>query len=228
MQAILRQNNGNIDHTPGSNVAAGDVVVLGSFIAIALRDIAASTLGAVAVDGVFRGAKVAGAIAIGDPLYWDADGDPVGGTAGTGGLTVNGSLGNFAGYAIAAALDAGTTVDFVLASYSSPASFTSMPSATVAATGSAQGDAAAIQTGFTLVTAADATKGAKLPAAAAGKICVVKNSDAANAILKLYPATGDAINALAANAALSMAAKTSALLVAYDATTWYTTPLLPS
>jgi hypothetical protein len=56
----------------------------------------------------------------------------------------------------------------------------------------------------------------------------VKNADAANAILKVYPDTGDAINALAANAALSMAAKTSAVFVAFDATTWYTIPLLPS
>ncbi len=66
----------------------------------------------------------------------------------------------------------------------------------------------------------------KLPAAAAGKLAIVKNN--ANAVLKLYPNTDDAINALAANAALSMAAYTAALLVCYDATTWYTVPLLPS
>ena len=82
--------------------------------------------------------------------------------------------------------------------------------------------------GFAFVTGADGTKGAVLPAAVAGKVIVVKNSDAANAILKLYPASGDAINALAANASLNMAAKTSALLVCLDATTWYTVPLLPS
>jgi cobalamin biosynthesis protein CobD/CbiB len=57
---------------------------------------------------------------------------------------------------------------------------------------------------------------------------VIKNSDAANAVLKVWPATGDAINAIAANSALSMAAKTSALFVSLDGTTWYTTPLLPS
>lgn len=103
-----------------------------------------------------------------------------------------------------------------------------IPSATVAAAGNSQGTGAAIATGFTLVTAADATKGVVLPAAAAGKVCIVKNADAANAVLKVYPATDDAINAIAANSALSMAAKTSAVFVAYDATTWYTTPLLPS
>lgn len=103
--------------------------------------------------------------------------------------------------------------------------------AALAATGADQAGAAAIATGsfsFTHATAADGTKGIRLPAAAAGGVHIIKNSDAANAVLKVYPATGDAINALAANASLDMAAKTSAILVALDATTWYSIPLLPS
>jgi len=110
------------------------------------------------------------------------------------------------------------------------ASFTAMPkipTATVAATGSDQAGAAAITTGFTLVTAADDTKGVRLPAAAAGLQCIVKNG-VGNKILKVYPGTSDVINALSANASLDMAAATIAYLVAYDATTWYSTPLLPS
>jgi hypothetical protein len=103
-----------------------------------------------------------------------------------------------------------------------------IPSATVAATGAAQANAAAIASGFTLVTAADATTGVKLPAAAAGLVCIIKNADADNAVLKVWPNTADAINALSANASLDMAAKTSAVLVAYNATTWYSIPLLPS
>lgn len=103
-----------------------------------------------------------------------------------------------------------------------------MPSATVAAAGSIQGDATAFVAGFTLVTAADATKGAQLPAAAAGKICIVKNADAANAVLKIWPATGDGINAVAVNSAYSMAANTCSMFIAYDATTWYSLPLLAS
>jgi hypothetical protein len=103
-----------------------------------------------------------------------------------------------------------------------------LKSATVAATGSAQGDAAAVTAGFTLVSAADGTKGVILPAASAGLVVIIKNADAANAVLKVYPASGVAINALSANASYNMAAKTSMLLVAYDATTWYTVPLLAS
>jgi hypothetical protein len=101
-----------------------------------------------------------------------------------------------------------------------------MPSATVAATGTNQATAAAITTGFTLVSAADATVGVLLPAAAAGKICIVKNNAAA--VLKVWPAGTNAINAISASTNIAMASLTSAVFVAYDATTWYTVPLLPS
>jgi len=101
-----------------------------------------------------------------------------------------------------------------------------IPTATVAAAGDAQANAAAITTGFTLVSDADATKGVKLPAAAAGLVCIVKNN--ANAVLKVWPNTDDAINAVAANANGVLAAFTAATYVAYDATTWYTIPLLGS
>ncbi len=100
-------------------------------------------------------------------------------------------------------------------------------SATVAAAGSQQSDAGQLASGFSLVSAADDTKGVKLPAAVAGLVCIVKNN-VGDKTLELYPATGDAINAIAANSAITLAAVTSCLLVAYDATTWYTVPLLPS
>lgn len=101
-----------------------------------------------------------------------------------------------------------------------------VPTATVAATGTNQGNAAAIATGFTLVSGADGTKGVLLPVAAAGLVCIVKNGAAA--VLKIWPASGDAINALSVDAAFSVAASVGLLLVAYDATTWYSVPLLPS
>jgi len=72
-------HNGNsIDYTPGSNVAAGDVIVQGDLIGIAKLDIASGTLGALAVTGIFDLPKTAGsskAIAAGAKVYWDvADG----------------------------------------------------------------------------------------------------------------------------------------------------------
>jgi hypothetical protein len=107
--------------------------------------------------------------------------------------------------------------------------FTTMPiipAATVAATGTVQADAAAITTGFTLVTGADDAKGVKLPAAAAGLVCIIKVGDGAD--LKVWPNTGDAINAIAANNAMTVVDDVCFMLVALDATTWYTVPLLPS
>ena len=101
-----------------------------------------------------------------------------------------------------------------------------MPSATVAATGTNQATAAQIATGFTLVSAADATKGILLPAAAAGLTCVIKNNAAA--VLKIWPSSGDAVNAIAADSNYVLASLTSTVLVAYDATTWYSVPLLAS
>lgn len=97
----------------------------------------------------------------------------------------------------------------------------------VAAAGSTDADAAALGAGINIVSAADGTKGVKLPTAVAGKVIIVKGT--ANAILKVYPNTGDGINELTVTTgALSMAAKTAAIFVAADATTWYSIPLLPS
>lgn len=98
---------------------------------------------------------------------------------------------------------------------------------TVAATGSTNADAAALVAGRNIVTGADGTKGVILPAAAAGLTVRVKNNT--NAVLKVYPNTGDQINALTVTTgAISMAAFTSADFDAYNATNWYTTPLVPS
>lgn len=103
-----------------------------------------------------------------------------------------------------------------------------MPTATVAATGTDQATAAAVTFGFTLVSAADDTKAVKLPAAAAGRICIIKNNVSAKT-LKIFPNTSDGINALTVNTgSLDIAGLTSVMLIAYDATTWYSLPLLPS
>lgn len=57
----------------GSAIAAGDVVVMGHTIGVALEDIAASTgVGSVAVEGVYTVPKVAAAVfAQGEKLIYD-------------------------------------------------------------------------------------------------------------------------------------------------------------
>ena len=50
----------SIDYTPGSDVAAGDVVVQGELVGVARTPIAASALGSLAVTGVFDFPKATG------------------------------------------------------------------------------------------------------------------------------------------------------------------------
>ncbi len=65
-------HDGNaIDYTPGSDVSAGDVVVQGELVGVAKRPIAANTLGALAVTGVFDFPKPPEAISAGAKVYWE-------------------------------------------------------------------------------------------------------------------------------------------------------------
>ncbi len=76
-----------IDYTPGSAVAAGDVVVLEDLIGVAKTPIAAAALGALAVTGVFDFPKATGTgtgIDAGAKLYWNATAEQVEKTDGTG------------------------------------------------------------------------------------------------------------------------------------------------
>jgi len=102
------------------------------------------------------------------------------------------------------------------------------------AAGTVQADATAIprrsSPGFVVVLNADDAVGIRLPTATKGKIFHVKNTGTGgfSGILNVYPAVGDNINALSANAPLLMATLTAATFIAKDSTTWYTIPLLPS
>ena len=72
--ATFIQDGASIDYTPGSAVAAGDVVVLADLIGISKRPIAANELGSLSVEGVFDLPKATGvgtAIAAGAIVYWD-------------------------------------------------------------------------------------------------------------------------------------------------------------
>ena len=189
--------------------------------------------GAVTITGGTPGATgVGGAITVtggaGGATSGAGGAVTIAGGAGTNGNANGGAVAINGGNANGSGTDGAITIG---ASNTSSVTFGVMPripTATVAAAGSVQGDAAAIAEGFTLVSAADDTKGVILPSAVAGMVCIVKSS-VSNKILKVYPNTSDAINALSANAAISLASgPTPAIFVAYDATTWYTIPLLPS
>jgi hypothetical protein len=95
-------------------------------------------------------------------------------------------------------------------------------SAAVSAAGTTQGTATALVSNInnvTVVTAAAA--GVILPTAVVGMRILVRNSDSADT-LSIYPATGGTINALAANAAFTLAAGSTIELMATTTTQWYT------
>ena len=74
MTTKYQQDGGVITYAnSGSAIAAGDVVVMGHTIGIALTDIADSGSGSVAVEGVFSGVpKVTAAVFTqGEKLIWD-------------------------------------------------------------------------------------------------------------------------------------------------------------
>ena len=94
----------SIDYTPGADVAAGDVVVQNDLLGVAKLDIAANTLGALAVTGVFDVPKATGAgtaIGAGAKVYWNA-------TAKQATTTATGN--KYLGKTIKAAVDADATV----------------------------------------------------------------------------------------------------------------------
>jgi len=87
-----------VDYTPASAVAAGDVVVLNSILPlIAPVAIAANAKGTLAAEGIWKVPQKAEVFTAGDAVYWDADGDPYGGTAGSGAATATASAGPLMG-----------------------------------------------------------------------------------------------------------------------------------
>jgi molybdopterin synthase catalytic subunit len=101
---------------------------------------------------------------------------------------------------------------------------TNMPvnttNAITASASSDQAGAVALTTGINRVTTVgSAGDSVRLPAATAGKIVVVINAAAANS-MDVFPATGEVINALAANTALACAANKTQIYICAVAGTW--------
>lgn len=72
MQARLKQGEPIMsDFTPGANVAAGDVVVVGLLPCVAHRPIGSGELGALAMGGAFYEVTADGALAQGVKVYWN-------------------------------------------------------------------------------------------------------------------------------------------------------------
>jgi predicted RecA/RadA family phage recombinase len=120
-QAVFVQEGSEVDYTPGANVAAGAVVVQSTLVGVAKRPIAANTLGSLSIRGLFDAAKAAVAFTAGAAVYWDEDGNPVGGEASSGAATTTRTDNTFMGFAVGAAGETATTVRVALRSVESTA-----------------------------------------------------------------------------------------------------------
>ena len=111
MIATLLKTGTTIPYTPVADVSAGDIIDLGTFAAISIRDIAAGDLGELDSwdSPTYRINKFAGeAIIQGAPVYYDA-----GTNTATGTIAYSEA---FLGYCASAALAGDATVDVKLAS----------------------------------------------------------------------------------------------------------------
>lgn len=71
--ATFYQDGLSIDYTPASDVSEGDIVVQGSLVGVAKKDIDADDKGSLAVAGVFKIQKEEVAFSAGDDVYFDTD-----------------------------------------------------------------------------------------------------------------------------------------------------------
>ena len=118
-QGRFIQTGLSIDHTPGADVSAGDVVVQNNIVGIAKRDIDFDALeqGALAISGVFDVVKAEEAFAtVGANIYWDDDGDPYNGTIGSGAATATAPTNTWMGCVLETAETTDETVRILLRS----------------------------------------------------------------------------------------------------------------
>ena len=91
-----------IPFTASGAKTSGQVVVVGSLVGVSMAAVADGGEGQLAVEGVFDIPAATAAITVGAPVYWDADGDPVGGTEGSVAATATSTDNTLMGHAISA------------------------------------------------------------------------------------------------------------------------------
>jgi predicted RecA/RadA family phage recombinase len=89
LKSSLYKGDGKIAYTnsTGATITAGTPISVAGRVGIPANDIAAGMSDELDVTGRFRVARKAEAWDDGDTIGWDADGNPVGGTAGSGAYT---------------------------------------------------------------------------------------------------------------------------------------------
>ena len=120
LQGLFHKRDGLLDwyNNTGSAVVCGQIVVVGTVVGVVqgLQGIANNDWGTLAIDGHVDIVKATGAINRGDAVYWNATGNPVSGTAGTGALTTTASGNTLVGFCEIAALSGDAVARCVLTS----------------------------------------------------------------------------------------------------------------
>lgn len=113
---VCAGNYETIDHVAETNIFGGDVVVINQGVFIALTDIPAGHIGALAQrGGRFVGPKKNGeTLQVNAQLFYDPDGNPAGGQEGTGAFTGQSTGNVYAGIVTKAAASGDVTVEFAL------------------------------------------------------------------------------------------------------------------
>lgn len=94
-EAMPYQEGKNLDYTPSSAVAAGQVLHINGQACIPTAAIAANVKGSIMVEGVIEVAAAAVAGNAENVVGWDEDGDPLSGTAGSGAAVLDLSVADF-------------------------------------------------------------------------------------------------------------------------------------
>jgi cytoskeletal protein CcmA (bactofilin family) len=193
-----------VSATQWQSTDEGDAVVATTIDASGL----ASLDGGIDVDGAFSVADTSGNIDTSGTLTVDSL------SSLDGGIDVNGS--NFT---------VGTDGDITTAGDLSVTGTTTLSgdlkygiTASITAAGSTQGDATSLTETVNVVTTASANQGVKLKSAVAGLKVEIYNNTSAN--IKVYPNTSDTIDGGSANAAKTLGARSSMILVCSNSTDW--------
>ena len=195
MQAVYVQGDEQINYTPVAAKLAGVVIVDNGRILVTPRDIAAGAEEGVYTEGVFDFVKDSSNFsAVFTAVYWNATGDPVGGTAGTGAATTTSSGNTFIGYCIATAGTPATTVRATL--INPPATITLAGSVTKAITDPGNAGAIPVTTsGYCpIVTAGSETRTLAAPSFIGQELLLYIKTDGGTCVITVASAVNQTGN----------------------------------
>ncbi len=216
--AAKRKYDGlSVEHTPTSNVAAGDIVEIVSGVPLpAPHSIVANTKGVLDCGGIWDVPKTTDVFTIGNRVFWNASATDVGSNTGA----AQNSGGSLMGMCVQNAANTATHVRTKIGTDPNLALTPRVPFTTTTAAGGNIATAAALSEGVNLIAGSDNSKGVQLPSCVNGKQCMVINL-VTDKTLKIYPPTGKQVNNAGANNAITVAANTVGIFWSEGANAWY-------